>query len=112
MFTLNHRYGDTSPLPSDWLARIASPIARFWSRSRQARHVRFMCAELQAFDDRMLKDIGLGRCEIESAVLHGKRIEWYAPLADNNGSAAPIPRTHRTMMPPRNLTVWYSDNGM
>jgi uncharacterized protein YjiS (DUF1127 family) len=61
MFTLNHRYGDTSPLPFDWLARIASTIARFWSRSRRERHVRLVSAELQALDDRMLKDIGLQR---------------------------------------------------
>jgi uncharacterized protein YjiS (DUF1127 family) len=29
-------------------------------------------AELEALDDRMLKDIGIRRCEIESIVRHGK----------------------------------------
>jgi hypothetical protein len=51
MYTLNHRYGDISPRPFDWLARIASAIARFWS---QQRHSRLMRAELQTLDDRML----------------------------------------------------------
>jgi uncharacterized protein YjiS (DUF1127 family) len=68
MFTLNHRHADT-PLPFGWLARIASTIARFWSRGRRERHTRLMSAELQALDDRMLKDIGIHRCQIGSAVL-------------------------------------------
>ena len=85
MFTLNHRYGDTSPIPFDWLARIASTIARFWSLRRRVRHVWLINAELHALDDRMLKDIGLQRCQIG-------RDEWYAPLTDTSWSAAPTPR--------------------
>lgn len=84
MFTLNHRYDDTSPLPFDWLARIASIIARSWSHGRRKRYVRLMSAELRALDDRMLKDIGLERSQIESAVLYGQRTDWYAPLAGMN----------------------------
>jgi uncharacterized protein YjiS (DUF1127 family) len=103
MFALNHRYGDTSPLPFDWLARIASTIARFWSRWHRVQHVRLMSTELQALDDRMLKDIGLQRCQIESAVLSGGRAEWYVPLADTGWPAAPIPHTHRAT-PARILT--------
>ena len=103
MYTLHHRYGDTSPLPSDWLARIASAIAGFWSRRRQGRHARLMIAELQTFDEAMLKDIGIQRCQIESAVLHGGRHVWYAPLTDAGWSAAPTPQTHRTM-PARNVS--------
>ena len=87
MFILNHRYGDTSPLPFDWFARIASTIARFWFRSRRERHVRLTSAALQALDDRMLKDIGLRRFQIESAVLNGGRDEWYASLADTGWPA-------------------------
>jgi uncharacterized protein YjiS (DUF1127 family) len=68
MFTLNHRYGDTSPLPINWLARMASTVARFWSHRCQEQHVRLMSAELQALDDRTLKDIGIYRCEIESVL--------------------------------------------
>jgi uncharacterized protein YjiS (DUF1127 family) len=109
MLTLNHRHGDTSPLPLDWLARIASTIARFWSRSRLERHVRLMSAELRALDDRMLKDIGLQRCQIESAIPHGGRAEWYAPLADTGWLAAPISQTHRTM-PARSLTERHNNH--
>jgi len=76
MFTLDHRYGDTSPLTFNWLTRIASTIARFWSRRRWERHARRMIAELQALDDAMLKDIGIHRCQIESAVLNGEWAEW------------------------------------
>jgi uncharacterized protein YjiS (DUF1127 family) len=97
MFTLNHRYSDTSPLRFDWLERMASTIARFWSRSRRERHMRLTSAELRGLDDRMLKDIGLQRWQIESAVLNGRQAEWCAPLADTGWPAAPIPQTHRTM---------------
>ena len=98
MFTLDHRYGDTSPLRFDWLARIASTIARFRSRTRQARHVRRTITELKTLDDGMLKDIGLYRCHIESAALNAWRPEWYG-----------IPQTHRTMSA-RNLTEWHNNN--
>jgi uncharacterized protein YjiS (DUF1127 family)/mannose-6-phosphate isomerase-like protein (cupin superfamily) len=102
MFVLNNRYGDTSPLTFDWLARIASTIARFLSRGRRVRHVRLMSAEPRTLDDRMLTDIGLQRYQIETAALKGGRAEWYTPLADT-GWAAPAPLTHRTV-PARNLT--------
>jgi uncharacterized protein YjiS (DUF1127 family) len=108
MYILHHRYGDTSPLPSDWLARVASAIVGFCSRRRQGRHARLMIAELRTFDDAMLKDIGLQRCQIESAVLHG-RDEWYAPLTDAGWSATPTPQTHRTM-PARNASERYNCN--
>jgi uncharacterized protein YjiS (DUF1127 family) len=84
MFTLNDQYADTSPLPFDWLARIASIIARFWSDSRRKRYVPLISAELRALDDRMLKDIGLQRYQIESALLYGQGTDWYAPLAGMN----------------------------
>jgi uncharacterized protein YjiS (DUF1127 family) len=109
MFTLNHRYGDTSPLPFDWLARIASTVARCWSRSRRERHVRLVSAELQALDDRMLKDIGLQRYRIERVVLNGGRGEWYALVAPTGWRAVPIPQTHRTM-PARNWTERHNNN--
>jgi uncharacterized protein YjiS (DUF1127 family) len=103
MFTLNYLYGETSPLPIDWLTRIASTTARAWARRRRVRHVRLMSTELQALDDRMLKDIGLQRCQIESAALNRGRAGWYVPLADTNWPAAPTPRTDRTS-PARKLT--------
>jgi uncharacterized protein YjiS (DUF1127 family) len=92
MFTLTSRHIDTWPFPSAWLAPIASGIAGFWSRFRQKRCARLTSAELHALDDRMLKDIGLQRFQIKSAVLHGERLGWYAPLADEVWTAR-----HRTM---------------
>ena len=83
MFILNHRYGDTSPLPFDWPALPPSP----GSGPAAAGNVRLVSTELQALDDRMLKDIGLQRYRIESAVLNGGRDEWYAPLADTGWPA-------------------------
>ena len=88
MFTLISRRGDTSPLLSVWLAPIASSVASFWSRCCQKRHARLMRAELQALDDRMLKDIGLQRLEIESALLHGERFGWYAARRCGLGGVA------------------------
>ena len=73
MFTLNHWYGDTSRLTFNLLAWIASSIARFWSRTRRERHARLMIAKLHGLDDAMLKDMGIHRCQIESAVRNG---EW------------------------------------
>jgi uncharacterized protein YjiS (DUF1127 family) len=97
MFTLTYRHGDTSPLPSGWLARIASNIASFCSRSRRKRHAWVMSAELQSLDDRMLKDIGLQRLQIRSAVPHSEWRGWYAPPADTVWAVALIPQSHRTM---------------
>jgi uncharacterized protein YjiS (DUF1127 family) len=96
MSTLIYRHGDMSPLPSGWLARIASSITGVWSRLRQKRNARLMSAELRALDDRMLKDIGLQRCQIGSAVLHGERFEWYVPSADTVWAMSLIPQSHRT----------------
>jgi uncharacterized protein YjiS (DUF1127 family) len=96
MITLNHSYDDTSPPPFDWLARIASTVVRFWSRSRRARYVRLMSADLRALDDRMLKDIGLQRHRIVG-LINGRHAEWYVPLADMDGTAAPTPQAHRAM---------------
>jgi Domain of unknown function (DUF1127) len=63
---------------------------------REDRHARLMSAELQALDDRMLKDIGLRRCQIASPMLNGRCAEWYVPLADLDWTAAPT-RAHRAM---------------
>jgi uncharacterized protein YjiS (DUF1127 family) len=97
MFTSTYWHGDTSPHPSGWLARIARNIASFWSRSRRKRHTWVMSAELKALDDRMLKDIGLQRLEIESTVPHSERLGWYVPPADTVWAVALIPQSHRAM---------------
>jgi uncharacterized protein YjiS (DUF1127 family) len=109
MFTLKYQYGDRYPLRFDWLARIASTIARFWARWRRERLALLPSADLQALDDAMLKDIGVHRCMIDSAVLAGGRAEWYALVADSSWPAAAIPQARR-LMPTRNLSERHSNN--
>jgi uncharacterized protein YjiS (DUF1127 family) len=53
----------------------ASFIARFRSRIRRGRDSRRAIAELPAFDDRWLRDIGISRCDIEHPADHGDRCE-------------------------------------
>jgi uncharacterized protein YjiS (DUF1127 family) len=103
MFALHYPYVYVSVIAFGWLARFASAIARFRSRRRRARHVRLMSAELRALDDRMLKDIGLRRYHVGSAVLNGAPAEWYAPLAEPDWPAKKIPQTHGAM-PTHKLT--------
>jgi uncharacterized protein YjiS (DUF1127 family) len=54
-----------------WSARIRSRVVRLWSAFRRMRQMRRAIAELEVLDDRMLKDIGICRCEIESIVRYG-----------------------------------------
>jgi len=55
-------------------ASISSIVARIRSRIRQRRERR-LAAELQCFDDRSLRDIGLSRCDVEYLMRHGDRRE-------------------------------------
>jgi uncharacterized protein YjiS (DUF1127 family) len=51
-----------------WIRRLGSALAREW-RAYETAHLRRVAAiRLGALDDRGLKDIGLRRCEIDSAV--------------------------------------------
>jgi uncharacterized protein YjiS (DUF1127 family) len=54
---------------------IASLIGRFRSRLRDRRDRRLAIAELQAFDDRSLQDIGISRSDIAYIVRHRNRCE-------------------------------------
>jgi uncharacterized protein YjiS (DUF1127 family) len=54
-----------------WSARIRSRVVRLWSTFCRTRQMRRAIAELEVLDDRMLKDIGIRRCEIESIVRYG-----------------------------------------
>jgi uncharacterized protein YjiS (DUF1127 family) len=53
---------------------ISSIVAKIRSRIRQRRERR-LATELQCFDDRSLRDIGLSRCDVEYLVRHGDRRE-------------------------------------
>jgi uncharacterized protein YjiS (DUF1127 family) len=58
-----------------WRAFITSFLARFRSRIRRGRDSRLAIAELRALDDRMLRDIGISRCDIEHPAGRGDRCE-------------------------------------
>lgn len=51
-----------------WLGRLGSALIRDWQAYLLARRRRMNVVQLTALDDRVLKDIGLRRCEIYSAV--------------------------------------------
>ena len=53
----------------------SSFIARFRSRIRRGRDSRLAIAELRAFDDRRLRDIGTSRCDIEHLADRGDHCE-------------------------------------
>lgn len=48
-----------------WLRRVASLPGRFWSKLRHWHEQWRAARALYAFNDRMLKDIGISRCDIE-----------------------------------------------
>ena len=56
-----------------WSARITSPVARFWSSIRRALGARQRITQLEALDDRTLKDIGISRYQIERFETHRGR---------------------------------------
>jgi uncharacterized protein YjiS (DUF1127 family) len=56
---------------SGWSARIRSRVVRLWSAFCKRRQMRRVVAELEVLDDRVLRDIGIDRCEIESIVTYG-----------------------------------------
>jgi uncharacterized protein YjiS (DUF1127 family) len=52
---------------------LRAGLMSVWSRIRVAHERRKASAELAALDDRMLKDIGISRHEIDGVVRHGRR---------------------------------------
>jgi uncharacterized protein YjiS (DUF1127 family) len=48
-----------------WRASIRSLVAKFRSRTRRERDRGLAIAELRALDNRMLRDLGISRCDIE-----------------------------------------------
>ena len=73
-----------------WGAWAASLPGKLWSRVLCELDIRRKTAELEAFDDRALRDIGLSRCEIDLAVRHGRH--WLrAPGPPPARSRRPFP---------------------
>jgi uncharacterized protein YjiS (DUF1127 family) len=58
-----------------WSARVRARVVRLWSTVCRARQRRRAIAELEALDDRILKDIGIHRSQIESVVRRGNFYE-------------------------------------
>lgn len=55
-----------------WSARVRSLVVRLWSAICKTRQMQRAMDELEGLDDRMLKDIGICRCEIRSIVRYGR----------------------------------------
>jgi uncharacterized protein YjiS (DUF1127 family) len=58
-----------------WSTRVRARAVRLWSTVCRARQRRRAIVELEALDDRTLKDIGIHRSHIESVVEHGNFYE-------------------------------------
>jgi uncharacterized protein YjiS (DUF1127 family) len=58
-----------------WSTSIASFLASLRSRIRRGRDSRLVIAELRAFDDRRLRDVGISRCAIEHLADRGDRCQ-------------------------------------
>ena len=57
-----------------WRSRsVSSTLVELWARLVHLRNTSRAAARLAAMDDRMLKDIGISRGEIEYVVRHGRR---------------------------------------
>lgn len=65
------------PAYKKWIGKLSKTIATYCSYLLKQREIRRSISALSEFDDRMLQDIGIGRWEIERAVLFGtNRWEW------------------------------------
>jgi uncharacterized protein YjiS (DUF1127 family) len=65
----------TRAAAAGWRTSIASFLANLRSRIRRGRDSHPAIAELRAFDDRGLRDIGISRCDIEHPAGRGDRCE-------------------------------------
>jgi uncharacterized protein YjiS (DUF1127 family) len=67
------RAGEISGVRKAWL-RIASGIRSYRAALARKRRLRHDMAELEGLDDRMLRDIGVTRCEIGRVVRYGREL--------------------------------------
>src|SRR5262249_15212616 len=83
----------SAPLPIiRALAKAVIAAAGKWWRAHTIRRARIAAIrELHALDDRMLKDIGLSRSEIEWVVVHGRdvpRFHWASQPRSSHASSS------------------------
>jgi uncharacterized protein YjiS (DUF1127 family) len=60
-------------IAESWTAALTKAVRRVLSRLGRERRIRSDIGALITFDDRMLKDIGISRSEIEYVVRYGRR---------------------------------------
>jgi uncharacterized protein YjiS (DUF1127 family) len=56
-----------------WTTTLAGAIRRAFSQFGRERRIRSDIGALMTFDDRLLKDIGISRSDIEFVVRYGRR---------------------------------------
>lgn len=59
--------------PGRWTARFVAVAGSLYAKWQHAREIRQGAAELHAMDDRLLKDIGISRSDIEQIALRGRQ---------------------------------------
>jgi uncharacterized protein YjiS (DUF1127 family) len=56
-----------------WAVRLTAAVVRFWTGLRERYDARRAREALTALDDRVLRDMGISRIEIDYVVRHGRR---------------------------------------
>ena len=62
---------------ASWLIALARPIKQGIARVMARRELRRSVKEMMALDERILRDIGLSRSEVELAARFGRSLDHY-----------------------------------
>jgi uncharacterized protein YjiS (DUF1127 family) len=83
-----HATGETRGQAATMWALVRAGLQTFLDRLADERGLRQAIRELEAFDDRRLRDIGLFRGDIEGAVRFGHRRSLTLPPHDSGARAS------------------------